>query len=150
MKVKAPKLPKFEIKLVRSERGSYEPIALRTPVDAEKFLGFLKTSDREQFVVLMLTAQHEIMGYNVVSVGTLSASLVHMREVFKPAILSNAFAILVAHNHPSGNPTPSREDIQVTSQLIEAGALLGISVLDHLVIGDTTVSLRETRPELWG
>ncbi len=95
--------------------------------------------DREQMVVCCLDAKHRPIGINVVSVGTLTESLVHPREVFKPAILLNASALILAHNHPSGDATPSAEDRRLTTRLQDAGALLGISVLDHLVFGDPAV-----------
>lgn len=105
----------------------------------------LGKSDREQFLVMHLSAKHGINSVEVVAVGTLNATLVHPREVFKGAILSNAAAIILAHNHPSGDPTPSPEDYELTKQLLLAGELLGIRVLDHLVVGDARyVSLRET------
>jgi len=84
----------------------------------------------EQFVVLLLDAQHKAIGVNIVSIGSLTASLVHARETFKPAILSNSAAIIVAHNHP-GSVEPSVEDIELSRRLREAGELLGIRVLDY-------------------
>lgn len=99
--------------------------------------------DRENFVVLLLDTKNKVIGINTVSIGTLNSSLVHPREVFKPAILASAAALILAHNHPSGDPKPSREDIEVTKRLIEAGGLLGIQVLDHIIVGDYCVSLKE-------
>lgn len=92
--------------------------------------------DREHFVTVTLDGKNSPIGYHTVSVGTLTASLVHPREVFKVALLENAAAILLAHNHPSGDPTPSAEDIAITQRLREAGELLGTRVLDHVVFGD--------------
>lgn len=89
--------------------------------------------DREQFVCVMVNARQQVIGVNVVSVGTLTASLVHPRECFKPAILANAAAVIVAHNHPSGQVQPSPEDRETTSRLVRAGRLLGIEVLDHVI-----------------
>lgn len=101
--------------------------------------------DREAFVVLHLSAKHKIVSLEVVSIGTLSATLVHPREVFKGALLANCSAIALAHAHPSGDPTPSNEDLALTRQLMEGGELLGIRVVDHVVLGDENhVSLRET------
>ncbi|MDP2735624.1 MAG: DNA repair protein RadC [bacterium] len=97
---------------------------------------YLRDADREHFVVIMLDTKGRPIGINTVSTGTLNASLVHPREVFKPAILCNSAAIILAHNHPSGDPTPSREDRESTKRLVEAGELLGINVLDHVIIGD--------------
>jgi DNA repair protein RadC len=93
--------------------------------------------DREHFVICGLDAKHRVIGINVVSVGSLSLSIVHPREVFKPLIVMNAAAWLCAHNHPSGDITPSQEDRVLTKRLREAGDLLGITLLDHLILGET-------------
>jgi DNA repair protein RadC len=90
---------------------------------------------REQFHVILLTAKNTIIAVECVSEGTLTASLVHPREIFKSAIRRSAHAVILAHNHPSGDPTPSREDREVTNRLVQAGKVIGIEVLDHLVIG---------------
>ena len=90
--------------------------------------------DREQFMALHLDTKHRLISREIVSVGHLSAALVHPREVFKAAILANAASIAFVHNHPSGDPEPSREDIELTRRLVRAGELLGIPVLDHVVI----------------
>lgn len=103
-------------------------------------------NDQEKFVVACLNTKHLLQSVVVVTVGTLDASLVHPREVFKPAFIEGSSAIVLSHNHPSGNPTPSREDILVTDRLTEAGKLLGINVLDHIIHGDGTnevLSIRE-------
>lgn len=91
--------------------------------------------DREQFWVLLLNGRNRAIGINLVSIGALTATLVHPREVMKPAILSNAAAIVLVHNHPSGDPAPSPEDIVLTQRLWAAGELFGIRVLDHVVVG---------------
>jgi len=96
---------------------------------------FLADTDREHFVILMLDQKNQVIGINTVSIGSLTASVVHPREVYKPAILSNCAALTLGHNHPSSDPQPSKEDRAITQRLKEAGALLGINVLDHLVIG---------------
>jgi DNA repair protein RadC len=92
--------------------------------------------DREHFVVSGLDAKHRVIGINVVSIGSLSLSIVHPREVFKPLIVMNAAAWLCAHNHPSGDVTPSHEDRALTKRLKEAGELLGITLLDHVILGE--------------
>mgnify|MGYP001229671397 CR=1 FL=1 len=92
--------------------------------------------DREQFLVCCLDAKNVSIGVNIVSIGSLTLSIVHVREVFKSAILLNSCAILAVHNHPSGDPTPSPEDRTLTTRLREAGDLLGIRLLDHLILGD--------------
>jgi DNA repair protein RadC len=94
-------------------------------------------SDREEFLVLLLNARHRVTHANRVAIGTLSATTVHPREVFKGAILANAAAVIVAHNHPSGDPSPSLDDIKVTRRLKVAGELLGIELLDALVVTAT-------------
>ncbi len=87
-------------------------------------------------MVLLLDRKNRVIGINTVSVGSLSSAVVHPREVFKPAILSNAAALIFGHNHPSGDPAPSPEDRVLTKRLVEGGKLLGIQVLDHIIVGD--------------
>jgi DNA repair protein RadC len=113
-----------------------EPV-LRTSPDVARVLRPLFDGiDREKFVVVLLDTKHRAIGVNTVSVGSLTASIVSPREVFKPAIVGNAAALLLAHNHPSGDPSPSAEDIELTKRLRDAGELLGIRVLDHVILGD--------------
>ena len=131
------RIPIYQVKLVRD--GSQ--VSDRKKVDCAGTAAlilqqYLDGADREHFVVLLLDTQNQIIGIHTVTVGTLDASLVHPREVFKPAILANAASVLLAHNHPSGDPTPSAEDRSVTRQMAAAGATLGIEVLDHVVVGD--------------
>lgn len=90
----------------------------------------------EKFMVIILNAKNQVLDVESVSVGTLNATLVHPREIFKSAIRRSAHAIILIHNHPSGDPSPSREDREITQRLTQAGKLLGIEVLDHLIIGD--------------
>ncbi len=87
---------------------------------------------------MLLDRKNQVIGFHTVSIGSLTASVVHPREVYKVAILSNAAAVIFGHNHPSGDPTPSAEDKALTSRLVEAGEILGMQVLDHVVIGDGT------------
>jgi len=103
---------------------------------ARMLMEYFKGWDRELFVVVLLDIRHKIIGLNLVSMGCLHSSIVHPREVFKPAIIGSAAAIIVSHNHPSGDPEPSAEDIALTRRLSAGGILLGIELLDHLVIGD--------------
>ena len=106
------------------------------PSDVARFLSpILSREAVEVFALLCLTTKHKVIAYHEVSRGTLDASLVHPREVYKVAFLANAASIILAHNHPSGDVTPSRDDISLTSRLAEAGTLLGVAVLDHLIIG---------------
>lgn len=91
-------------------------------------------ADRENFIAVLVNTKNVICGINTVSIGTLNSSLVHPREVFKPAVTSNAAAVILAHNHPSDDPTPSEEDREITKRLKDAGEILGITVLDHIII----------------
>lgn len=101
-------------------------------------------TERERFVVVMLNTRNCALGHHIVGIGLLNSVLVHPREVFRVAILAGAYAIVVMHNHPSGDPTPSEADIRTTRDLIRAGQLLRIEVLDHIVVGeDKHTSLRE-------
>lgn len=127
--------PAFRLQLVR-EPGR-KRVSMQGPDDAADIVRrYLEFEDREHFVALMLDAKNRVIGLNTVSIGTLYCALVSPREVFKAAILANACAIIVAHNHPSGDPTPSPEDIEVTKRLHEAGKLLEIEVLDHIIVGE--------------
>lgn len=95
-------------------------------------------------ICLHLDIKHAVISYEIVSVGSLNFSVVHPREVFKGAFLANAGAVIVYHNHPSGDPEPSAEDITVTKRLVDAGKILGIEVLDHIIFGDRGfISLKE-------
>lgn len=122
-----------------------EPVS--TPIEAvdliTKEFGDL---DREVFMVLNLTCHLQVINLNICSMGTLNYTVVHPREVFKASILSNASAVLLIHNHPSGILEPSKEDIDLTERMVSAGKILGIDVLDHLIIGTkerSYTSLRE-------
>lgn len=121
------------------------PPAIRGPEDVATLPAVrrLRTATREHFVVLLLNARHECMGVDTVSVGSLNASIVHPREVFRPAILASAASILLIHNHPSGDVEPSEEDLAITHRLVQVGELLGIQVLDHVIVARRgIVSLR--------
>lgn len=110
---------------------------IRSPQDAAGMvMEEMRHLDREHFVALLLNTKNQVLAREVVAVGTLSSSTVHPRELFKLAIRRSAAAVILLHNHPSGDPWPSQEDIQVTQRLIEAGRIIGIEVLDHIVIGD--------------
>lgn len=93
------------------------------------------TDDKERLIVLFLSTRNNIVGFNVVSVGTLDGAPVHPREVFRPAIVAAASKIVIAHNHPGGDPSPSKDDYRATKMLVDAGKVLGIPVVDHLIIG---------------
>lgn len=96
----------------------------------------LREQKKEMFIELCLDTKNQIIKEDTISIGSLNANIVHPREVFKVALAESAAHIIVAHNHPSGDPTPSREDIEITKKLIEAGKIIGIDVLDHVIIGD--------------
>ena len=114
-----------------------EKIHLSCPQDVADFLmPRLRYAAKEQFVVILLNNKNKVIGTEVVSEGSLSSSVVHPREVFAPAILHHAAAIMVAHNHPSGDPKPSTEDEEVTRLLSRSGKVLGIPMIDHVIIGD--------------
>ena len=133
------------IKMVKESSFLYQTRQILSPNDAyEMIKEQLEGLDREQFIIACLNTKNEPTNISVVSVGTLNKAIVHPREVFKTAILSNAASIMAFHNHPSGETTPSQQDIQLTNRLYEAGELLGIKLLDHLIIGDGTfTSLKE-------
>ena len=117
---------------------------ISSPEDVDGLLrGRIANLDRENFVVVLLNTKNEVLGFPTVSVGTLSASLVHPREVFKPAIRASAAGVVLAHNHPSGRVGPSREDREVTRRLREASEIIGIEVLDHVILGNGYVSMKE-------
>jgi DNA repair protein RadC len=138
-KEKRAAIPIYRVSLVRESRIHSYHKQIRSSANAGALVhAYLADTDRENFVVLMLDQKNKIIGINTVSIGSLTASIVHPREVFKPAILSNAAAIILAHNHPSGQPQPSQEDRVLTVRLVAAGKLLGISILDHVIIGDGT------------
>lgn len=140
----------FTVKLVKESGKLYEldTKIVRGPRDGADIIKTVLNTDElpnEHFIMLSLSTKNEVIGFHTIFVGTLNASIVHPREIFQQALLNNAASIIVAHNHPSGDPTPSQEDIQVTRRLVEAGKILGIELLDHLILGhgDKFVSLKE-------
>ena len=136
----APRLyrvPIYRVTLVREHAVAVAQPQIRSSrVAAVLFRQQLGAVYLEHFMVAMLDQKHKVIGINTVSMGSLTASVVHPREVLKPAILSNAAALVCCHNHPSGAPQPSQEDRALTKRLVDAGKLLGINVLDHLILGD--------------
>ncbi len=139
--------PGFRVALVREPGVKLaERPSLKTPAEAARVLAeYIGERDREVFVVALLTIRHRLIGAHTVSVGCLASSLVHPAMVMKPAILASAACLVLAHNHPSGCPEPSAEDVALTRRLVAAGQLLGIEVLDHVVLGERGryVSLKE-------
>lgn len=142
------KMAAVQVRLVQDRTIAYKTCidSTQQAVNAARAL-IGDDADREYFAVLHLDQKNKVVSSCIVSVGTVSATLVHPREVFKSAILANASRIILVHNHPSGDPTPSPDDWEITIGLIEAGRILGINVLDHIVLGENKhESLRELRP----
>ena len=125
--------------------GDEERYVIRSPQDGANYvMEDMRFLTQEHFVALYLNTKNQVIHRQTVFIGSLNASIVHPREVFKEALKRSAASIICFHNHPSGDPTPSREDIDVTKRLVECGLLLGIDVLDHIIIGDRKfVSLKE-------
>ena len=131
------RIPVYHVRLVRHARHRVASRQVTDPKTAVDVLrSYLKGADREHVVVILLDARNAIIGINTVSIGTLTAALVHPRELWKPAILASAAGIVMGHNHISGDPTPSQEDRTTAKRAIEAGRLLGIPMVDWLIIGD--------------
>jgi len=117
---------------------------IQCPADAMPLLTDVKDQRREHFLCLYLNARNQVIHRETISVGSLSASIVHPREVFYPGIQEAAASIVLAHNHPSGDVTPSREDLDLTRRLVKAGQIMGMEVLDHIIIGpEEYLSLKE-------
>lgn len=137
----------YTLKLVKESSTLYEVPVIKSPAEvyqAALQLLALHEEPEEHFCIFCLNTKNRIVGVHTISIGSLNASIVHPREVFKAAMLNNASAIICLHNHPSGDPEPSREDIETTKRLVKAGDILGIDVLDHIIIGDGRyTSLRE-------
>jgi len=128
----------FETLTVREVITDYIGARSRVTTSKEVFelFHFLRNEAKEHFITLHLDGKNRIVCVENVSSGSLNASIVHPREVFKSCLLSSAAAVILLHNHPSGDPTPSREDLELSGRLKEAGELLGIRILDHIIIGD--------------
>ena len=130
----------YHVKLVREGCARYKSKVVQCADDAADIAWqYLQDRDRETLIVLLLDSQNTCIGINEVSMGSLTQSVTHPREVFKPAILSNAAAIILAHNHPSGKTNASKSDIEITEQMVKAGKILGIGVLDHVIVGYNTM-----------
>ena len=136
-------------RVAEAKQGNRKPRKITGSDDAksyceEKFARLIADGQREEFHIVTLDTKNHVIDTHQISVGTLDASLVHPREVFRPAVKDAASSIILLHNHPSGDPTPSREDFAVTKRLDEAGRNLGIDVLDHIVLGAfRSISIRE-------
>ncbi len=127
----------FELARRGLQKGlGVQPIISR-PADALPLLAEIRDERKEHFLCLCLNARNQVIHKEVISIGSLSASIVHPREVFQVAIAHTSASIILAHNHPSGDATPSREDIDLTRRLVEAGRIMGIDILDHIIICDS-------------
>ncbi len=128
----------YEIQRIRqviSELEGGQTHIIRSPEDGARVAAwFIGEDDREVFFVMCLNTKNRVVAVHRCHVGSINASIVHPREVFKSAILNNSAAIILCHQHPSQDTNPSREDIEVTKRLVEAGRMIGIEVLDHLVV----------------
>ena len=137
----------YKLKMVKEDTVEYSDTTIESPGDIVRFAREVLEMEEmaeENFIVVCLNTKNKIAGVHTVSIGSLNATIVHPREVFKAALLNNASAIICLHNHPSGDPQPSRADIETTRRLADAGDILGIEVFDHVVIGDGRyISLKE-------
>jgi DNA repair protein RadC len=120
---------------------------ITSPQDiAEIFIPILRDDNKEKFIVVCLSSANKIIKHETISIGNLNSSVVHPREVFKVAIDNSSASIILIHNHPSGNPEPSNEDIRITKKIVETGKIMDIPVFDHLIIaGETYTSFVEKR-----
>lgn len=136
----------YEIRIVQVDRvcESMEGQAIKSPVDALPYLDTIRNEEREHFVCFSLDGAGHVIQSRIITIGLLNQSLVHPRETFRGAILDNAASIIIAHNHPSGSLEPSSNDIAITSQIVEAGKIIGIKVLDHIIVSkEGHLSMRE-------
>jgi DNA repair protein RadC len=137
--------PVFEWLTIGEDAADYlnGPSPLNSfPAVAEMF-AFLRRETKEHFLTLHLDSKNKLVCIDNISAGSMSASIVHPREVFKSVLLSSASALILVHNHPSGDPTPSREDLEITQRLKGGADLLGIRLLDHVIIGDHSFSFSD-------
>lgn len=128
-------IPTYRTQLVHD--GHIKAQTIANPEEILKSLDSLALSDREVLVGLYLNTSNQVIAHHIISMGSVSKSIAHPREVFKPAIIRNASSVIVAHNHPSNNAYPSQADINVTKRLINAGMILGIHLVDHIIITPT-------------
>lgn len=144
-RIAAKRVNIVSVKLVKESSVLYKNRTIESPTCGyELFKDFLEDLDREVFVVISLNTKNQPVSLNIAHIGTINSSLISPACVLRVAILSNAASIMVAHNHPSGNPEPSEADIVITKRLEEAAEIMGIRLLDHLIIGeDKYVSLKE-------
>jgi len=137
-------IPTYRLQMVRD--GSIRAHTITKAKDIIKAMKAFALSDRELFVSLYLNSRNQVIAHHVISIGTVNAAMVHPREVFKLAIIKNACSIIVAHNHPSGGIDPSDADLKITKRLTDAGKILGIELIDHIIItpAGQTFSIKRT------
>ena len=127
-------IPQVELSMIREIKISGQKYNSSEEVAKSEFAENLLKSDREKFICMHLNVKNQIISFEIVSTGSLTSSIVHPREVYKGAILSNSASVIFMHNHPSGDPEPSIDDIEITKRLEKAGEILGINVLDHIIV----------------
>lgn len=139
------RLPVVRVVLVRERSVPFGARQISSSAEAARLVRELVgDADREHLVALYLDVKNRVVAVHTVSIGGLNLAVVHLREVYKAALLANAAGVLLAHNHPSGDPAPSREDVEATRRVAAAGEILGIHLLDHVVVGDGRfVSMKE-------
>lgn len=133
------------VKMVKESSEMYDVRCVGSPNDIYTLIkGFLNDADREKLYVICMDTKNQPTNISLISIGSLNSSIVHPREVFKVAVLSNSATIILCHNHPSGDTTPSKEDILITERIRHAGEILGIKLMDHIIVGDEKfISLKE-------
>lgn len=134
---------RYRMEVVRENAPDWVTTRFTSPKQIFEMFKGLQVETKEHFITLHLDGKNRVVCLDRVSVGSLNQSIVHPREVFKSACMSGAAAILLIHNHPTGDPAPSKEDIAITNRLKECGDLLNIHVLDHIIIGETYLSMVE-------
>jgi len=112
---------------------------VQTVNDVALQVGYIRDKSREHFIAIYLNARNELIFRKHIFIGTLNASLVHPREIFKEALEHNAASVILVHNHPSGDPTPSEDDLEITKRIVEAGKIMGIDILDHIIISKNKI-----------
>ena len=143
----------LNLRVIKENAGRYDVNKkIQSPEDAyEVAQKVIKASEyaEENLWLITLDTKNNITGIFTVSTGSLNSSLVHPREVFKRAMLQNAASIIICHNHPSGDPTPSKDDIGITKRLYEAGEIIGIKLLDHIIAGDNSYTSLKEKGFIW-
>lgn len=143
---KGKRIDVVSLQMVKEKTLWYLDRKITSPADAAKIMrDFVGNPDKEILVLLGLNTKNEPTHASIISVGSLNSSIIHPREIFKIAIGSNSHSVIIGHNHPSGNTEPSNEDIEATKRLLNAGTLIGIELLDHIIFtSDSYLSIRET------